>query len=67
MLSSKIEKANWAEKRPQRFVALEKQPQCEIACFGCFLNNHNALWHEINSHNSKCLLNELFMSLVTYW
>ena len=31
-----------------------------------FLNNHNALWHERNSHNAKCLLNELFISLVIY-
>ena len=26
MLRSKIENAHWAEKRPQRVVALEKQP-----------------------------------------
>ena len=25
-----------------------------------FLNNHNTLWHEKNSHNSKCLLNEVY-------
>jgi len=37
MLSSKIENAHFAEKkRPQRVVALQKQPQREISCCGCF-------------------------------
>ena len=36
MLHSKIEKAQWAEKRPQRVVALEKQLQSEMSCCGCF-------------------------------
>ena len=46
-------------------MALQKQLQREIACCGFFfLNNHIALWHERNSHNVKCLLNELFISLV---
>ena len=36
LLSSKIENANWAKKRPQPVVALEKQLQGEISCCGCF-------------------------------
>ena len=29
-------------------------------------NEHKALWHERNSHNAKCLLNEMFIYLVIY-
>jgi hypothetical protein len=36
MLGSKIENAQWAEKRPQRVLELEKQPQREMSCCGCF-------------------------------
>jgi len=36
MLSSKIENAHWAEKRPQRVMAVSKQPQREISSCGCF-------------------------------
>jgi len=31
-----IENAHRTEKRPQRVVALEKQPQREISCCCCF-------------------------------
>jgi len=50
-------------KQLQRFVALEKQPQREIGCCGCFLNNYNALWHERNSHNAKLGVVAVFKQL----
>ena len=36
MLRSKIEKAQWAEKKPQRVVAWVKQLQREFACCDYF-------------------------------
>jgi len=40
MLNSKIQNAHWEQKkRPQRILALEKQPQHKILCCGCFWTN----------------------------
>ena len=44
------------KKRPERVVALQKQPQRESSCCGCFLNNRNALWYVKICHDAKIVL-----------
>jgi hypothetical protein len=40
---------NERKNRPERVVALEKQPQCEIRIVAVKENDHNAFWHYENT------------------
>ena len=66
MLSSKIKNAHWAEKTTTTRCGIRETATTRNCVLWLFLNNHNAFWHERNSHNAKCLWNELFISLVIY-
>jgi hypothetical protein len=41
------------KKRPERVVAIAKQPRPEISHRGRFFNSHNAFWHVKNCHEVK--------------
>jgi len=67
MLRSKIENAHWAEKKTTARYGIWETATTRNCVLWLFSNNHNSLWHETNSHNAKCILGEMFISLVTYW
>ena len=50
MLSKKIEKAQWAEKKAQRVVALQKQPKREILCCGSYSEDSEGFGLKVTSN-----------------
>jgi len=67
VLRSKIENAHWAEKTTTERCGITEMATTRNCVLWLFVNNHNTLWDERKSHNAKCLLNEMFISLVIYW
>jgi len=61
MLRSKIKKAHWVEKTTTTRCGIREMATPRNCVLWLFVNNHNS-WHERESHNAKCLLNELFIS-----